>query len=402
MWGIDDAHGWIAIHPGIESWYNAEPCIEESIMKNLALLLMMSAVAVGGLSCGGTTPTPDQRGSGALTANAGKSAGTLRIDGDAPPLDARFTIYCAVVRGPNHVVEATQLKEQLNRSSGLHAWHIIHADDQSTLYYGYYRTFSDEKADPAEFARAQSEMRAVQAIKNAQGDALFQRVLFQPINEPDPDAPVAWNLANVPATAYWSLQVAAYYNYPERKQDAVAQVKDMRAKGIEAYYYHGETISSICVGAYPRSAIKEQDRSHVETPSPEDRPLVVAGTLPQNVDGTMKDKEGHRLVVESLRLEVKSPALAQAIRDFPQHIINGEAHAIRDKDGNPVYDPSFIVLVPHADERLASQQQDEDARNAAAARGADQATRAFINEVGANNDSTTRSRYGHLNSVDQK
>jgi hypothetical protein len=372
-------------------------------MRYFALVLLMSGLAIGASSCGGTAPPPDQKGPGALA--GGNGVGPGRIEGDAPPSDARFTIFCDVIRGPNHVAEAARLKEQLSSKYNLHAWHIIHADDQSTLYYGYYRTFTDDKSDPAEFAHSQADMKAIRNLMNGQNDRLFPRALFLSINEPDPDAPPKWNLANAPAGSYWSLQVAAYLDFPERKRMAVDQVRIMRERGIEAYYYHGETISSVCVGAWPRSAVKEQEADAARPASPDDRPLIIGDTLPGNIADNMYDKEGHKLLVESQKLEIKSPGLAQAIHDFPQHVINGEAHGMRDKNGALISDPSFLVVLPNVDERTAS--REPSPADVGADNGANEATRAILGndppkDFNSQPAPQPRERYGHLNSVDGK
>ena len=54
----------------------------------------------------------------------------------------------------------------------------------------------------------------------------------------------------------WSVQIAAYEGSTQRKKFAVDAVRDARAEGVPAYYYHGPSISSVCVGAWPRAAVR--------------------------------------------------------------------------------------------------------------------------------------------------
>lgn len=328
---------------------------------------LCAAVAMGVCACGGTptasTANPSMTGEAGSTSAApavgrGHETGTSvaakpvgrsnRFEGDAPPADARFTLLCDEIVGPDHVLRAAALKAQLIASTGLTAWHIVHTEDKSSLFFGYYRVADDASSDPGEYTRAQSDLHRLLEVKNSQGERLFRAVFFTPVDTADPDAPPEWNLANASAKAYWSLQIAAYRGSPERKQAAVASVKTLRGMGVEAYYFHGDSISSVCVGAFPREAVKEQDKDHAQS-SDETAPLlVVNGPLPP-LTSEMYNKEGQRLTVIAPKLTVLDPALAKAIREFPDHSINGMTYGRPDKDGNLIRDASFLVVLPSRD-----------------------------------------------------
>ncbi|HWE02597.1 MAG TPA: hypothetical protein VG326_09330 [Tepidisphaeraceae bacterium] len=346
------------------------------------LTVLSVALAMAGLSCGGNAPpqiqqntavtgTPDAIVGGTTATprsdSAPRSRDMGRLDGDAPPADARFTIFCDVFRGPDHVIRSTQLKDDLIQKTGMHAWHILHTEQQSMLCFGYYRIFDDSDHEPKETARAQADIKRVNAIKGPQGDRLFKLTLFVSIDEQDPESPAAWNLANAPANAYWSLQIGAYRASLERKQYAVDVVRAMRAAGIQAYYYHGDTISSVCVGAWPREAVKEQDASSAHTADPTATLLIVNQPLPQFASPDMRDREGNRLTVQAPKLEVTDPAMAKAIREYPDHAVNGEVHAIKTKDGQLIHDPSFLVVIPHGEGSPdpIAQQNNADSANGA-------------------------------------
>jgi hypothetical protein len=373
----------------------------------ISVPLLCLALVMGAMSCGGTTPPPGNAngtippaGGGTSTAVATPAAPSHkpngdRLEGDAPPVDAEFTLYCDVIRGPNHVLTATRLKEQLTGRDGLTAWHIIHAADQSMVFYGYYRTFDDKDHYPAEVARAQGDLHRIEALKNAQGDRLFRSAMFLPINQPDPEAPPQWDLARTPATAYWSLAIAAYKGSPDRKKYAVDAVRGLRAAGVEAYYCHGETISDVCIGAWPRGAIKEQDMSDAKTADQDSIPLVIGGgqQLPPNVSPNITDRQGNKLTIEAPKLEVLDPTLAQAIRDYPEHAVNGEVFWQTARNGQKIPSQSFIVLVPHPDNVPVPS---INRPGETAGRGADQAAGDILD-----NPTAPPSGFGHLRSVDQ-
>ena len=261
------------------------------------------------------------------------------------------------------------------RKSGLRAWHILHTEQKSMLCYGYYRTYDDREKDPKETARAQADLKAIDGLKDVQGDRLFKLALFQPVDEQDPESPAAWNLVNAPANAYWSLEIAAYRGSAARKQAAVDCVRQARASGIQAYYYHGETISSVCVGAWPREAIKEQDTAGAQTADPTAIPLLLNQPLPQPLASEMRDREGNRLTVIAPKLEIIDPTMAKAIKAYPDHAVNGELHVIKARDGQQIPDASFLVIIPHAE---ASRDPIAQQNNADSANGANRAATDII------------------------
>ena len=65
-----------------------------------------------------------------------------------------------------------------------------------------------------------------------------------------------WDLRDANAT--YTLQVGVYYNdanLQRRKAAAVAKCDALRAKGLEAYYYHADTCSMVTVGAFGPEAV---------------------------------------------------------------------------------------------------------------------------------------------------
>jgi hypothetical protein len=335
------------------------------------IALLALALATAGLSCGDTpppgqhtnaepsAPTQPLSGSGTPAAPAGPviAHNTPRAEADVPPVGARFQLFCDAIQGPNHVLRAAQRKAQLIQLTGDNGWHIIHADDQSTIYYGYYRSVSldDVKPDPRDVARAQADLRRIGNLTDSSGEKIFRATMFLPISEADPEAPPQWNLANAPVDAFWSLQIGAYRGNPQpgqptRKQAAVDSVRELRAAGFEGYYFHGETVSSVCVGAWPRSAVKEQQSVGGLAPRDmETRSMIIGGQLPKNINTeNLRDKDGHHVVVQAAKLEVLDPSMAEAIRKFPYHAIDGAVFGTPTKTGEMIPDSSFLVYVPHA------------------------------------------------------
>jgi hypothetical protein len=243
--------------------------------------------------------------------------------------------------------KARQIKQNLVKTSGMRDWHLLHQEEDSLLFYGYYKTYADPKA--------KADRARISAMADGAGNRPFSRAHFAPLDAADPVGPPEWNLAN--AKGYWSLQIAAYKDSPERKQYAVDAVKAARAQGIDAYYYHGDTMSLVCIGTWPREAVRTADEN--VRAGDQGQLKVVLPPLPPDVKDTpeLKGEGGQRLHVEAGRNEVVDPTLKAAMDTYPTMAINGTMYNTTRTDprtGKTVTTPdaSFPVKIPHNDPSL--------------------------------------------------
>ncbi len=223
----------------------------------------------------------------------------------------------------------------------LKGWYLVHHDEDSIVCYGYYASLSD--------AQAKNDKRRIESLTDVTGQPVFTGVCFQPIASPDPEAPPEWNLAKTSGRMYWSLQIAAFRDNPLRKKAAVEAVRDLRKQGIEAYYFHGPTISSVCIGAWPIQAVKRQGEDNVgHSSDPNSALFVVGDVLPQGARPPERDRDGNKLVTMAPKLEIVDPTLDAAIHKWPEHAVNYEVTEITSpKSGEKFRSPSFLVQIPH-------------------------------------------------------
>ena len=266
----------------------------------------------------------------------------------APPKDAQWTIYCWSIKGPNHVAQANELKANLLRTSSLRGWYVVHQEDHSALYYGYYRSFKNPK-DPKETQRLQGDQKAIQAIADSMGDRPFREAMPMLIVSPDPLAPPEWDLKN--ARGAWSLEIAVYLGSPQRKQAAIDAVREARKQGIEAYYFHGPNVSSVCIGAWPASAVQVHEPTQYLDEDREQPVLVVgpgAGAVSPGAKGVIDRNTNKQLKVLENNVEIVDPALAAMMKQYPHHILNGseEIISIRGRDGRTIDQPKTSMIVP--------------------------------------------------------
>jgi len=255
-----------------------------------------------------------------------------------PGQSAQWTLYCQTVRGPAHVQEANRLKSALMMNPQLPNWYLVHNEDESIVCYGYYNEVTD--------AVAKADKKRIDGLTGINGEPLFNGVVFQPIGSPDPDSPPEWNLANVPDSQYWSLQIAAFHGFPERKKYAVEAVREARAQGVQAYYFHGPTISSVCIGTWPIEAVKRQGEDNVARSDDPETPIIVLNdTVPQYLTPSKTDKKGNPVLIIAPRLDIIDPTLKEAIRKYPDHAVNGYVKVTKDVNGMEIRDASLLVQI---------------------------------------------------------
>lgn len=268
-----------------------------------------------------TTPSGANRNGPVVNAPAAAPAGPTI------PQGARFTIFCESFTGDDHVQRATTMKNVMVKSAKVKDWYIIHQDGQSTLYHGYYREFdaanATDSATKKEVQRAQNDKKMVESlpVPGRLDQRLFPRALFVSLDSPDPDAPPEWNLVN--AKGYWSVEIAVYSGV-ERKQLAVESVRDARGSNIPAYYYHGPSYSSVCIGVWPRTAVNEQSTEQINTIRQGSDVFVDVrggGISPEMRQNLMRDGKPIEVVVP--KVEILDQSLLATLRAYPEHHVDG-------------------------------------------------------------------------------
>ena len=130
--------------------------------------------------------------------------------------------------------------------------------------------------------KASAKLRELRAIRVTRQDNFGEySPFFSAIVIPLPGqdvGPDKWNLEK--ADGYYSVCVGVWHNDPKkkirsRKTLAVAHCKELRDKGHEAYFYHGESQSLVTIGVFGKDAVrmvKKYDRHGAKlTPETADR-----------------------------------------------------------------------------------------------------------------------------------
>jgi hypothetical protein len=332
------------------------------MMLRLFLTIVPVMFIVGIWGCGQSkappAPASDQPSVSPASPRATAQPAAVAEVGPNIPKDARWTIFCQAIGGPDHVLRGKARRDYLMQVTKLRDWHIVHEEQETTIYYGFYKEI-DEKIDPREAARKQADLKAVLALVDPQtGGRMFRAAFVTPLGSADPIAPPEWNLLNAKGDAYYTLEICVYKDSPERKQAAVDSVREARKQGVEAYYYHGPTSSSVCVGLFPQSAVRvvrESSRSNGSASGGAGHPGAVVGVAGMDIPDAAKGRDDVEVVQD--KTEIVDPKLNETIGNFPYHTLNGYgARMVADpKTGtiNRVHSPSVVVKVPRMKDGLA-------------------------------------------------
>ena len=186
---------------------------------------------------------------------AGSSGGWFGPQGEP------WTILCLELQGAGCQATARQIVEVLRGTDGIDAGKVRLEvqGDQARIYYGtYYR-----RTDPATRQRSipkqmRADLRLLKELTDGQGARYFLYARKVPAPSPDVGDP-QWDLRQ--AKDVYTLQVAVYFNDDQlhnRKLAAVEKVRQLRAKGLEAYYYHGQVRSIVTVGIFGEDAVLDE------------------------------------------------------------------------------------------------------------------------------------------------
>lgn len=307
-------------------------------------ILAAGIIAVGLAACTGPAGSPSAGSADPGGGAAAQAAGGSEQAGPVIPKGANWTIVCAMFSGADHARAGRAAREYLLNSTKLREWYLVHGANDTTLYYGYYREI-DHRVDPAEAGRAQSDRKTVAALTAQNGDRLFRSVLLVPLDAADPPAPPEWNLLSARSKGTYTLQVGVCKDDPDRKVKVVEAVREARAEGMEAYYYHGPTSSSVCIGVWPENAVRRTIQTEAKDPNVVR--MVVPGAL--NMPEHMTTPDGRPVEVVQEKIEILDRSLLAMLQKFPRQAVNGQEYrAVLDQQQKKrlVPYPSTIVTIP--------------------------------------------------------
>lgn len=289
----------------------------------------------GGSGAGSLTGQGGRGAQQVVPRGANQSGETVQASVSAPA-DAAFTIYCRDFTGPNHAAIAERVKQQVEQVSGLDDFYLVRGESRTVLYHGFYATF-DPAVDSREAERARAHRTRLESLVDARNAKIFPRTVFEPLERPDPPAPAEWDLHN--ARGYWTLLVLTYAGHADAKQAAIDAVREARKQGYEAYYWHNEGQSHVCVGTWPVEAIKRGKSMFEDNREKEDRGLVNPFDPPTKffsvgpLDSQFKqqlqqfrDDRGRPLEIYEVRVEILDPSLRQMYERLG-YSVNGQSLA---------------------------------------------------------------------------
>jgi hypothetical protein len=240
----------------------------------------------------------------------------------------KWTILCLELGGPESTQNARQIAKALKRTPGLDASEVkvVSQGRQTWIYYGtYYRKVDATTRTRSPSPELERDITLLRELVDEQGQRYFLGARRMPAPSAEADyAP--WALQNTDAT--YTLQVAVYYNdakLHERKKAALEKCRQLRKKGYEAYYYHGQTSSMVTVGTFgPEALLDKHGRVRYVDHDGVQRPVA------------------HRYCDEIIALQQKPECMYNLTNDNIEYNI--------DQDGRSVPVRSMVVRVPQREQ----------------------------------------------------
>src|SRR5262249_32297728 len=124
-------------------------------------------------------------------------------------------------------------------------------------------------------------------------------------------------------------------------------VRSLREKGVDAYYYHTSTASSVCVGCWQADAVSIVEAAQQDNDPTKDVVVLPAGTS-ESYEKLLIDNGAQTL---KSRVEILDPTINQMLIRFPAHDVNYEHREVVDPitQQPKLMDHAFLVRIPHPD-----------------------------------------------------
>ncbi|MCP4248118.1 MAG: hypothetical protein GY778_13820 [bacterium] len=172
-----------------------------------------------------------------------------------------WTIQCLELAGAGAVENAGQIAQTLRETPGIDPGRVRveTTADGAGIYYGTYQRAIDAKTGDRNIPnKLRDDLILLKELADPQGRRFFLHARIVPAPEPDAGKP-EWNLRQ--AEGIYTLQVAVYYNTDQmrdRKKAAAEKTRQLRGKGLEAYFYHGVSRSMVTVGTFGVDALLDE------------------------------------------------------------------------------------------------------------------------------------------------
>jgi hypothetical protein len=270
---------------------------------------------------------------GGCEADAGRDSSAWNLDTPdwmKPARDRRaeYSILLGRFHGSDRRERAEALRYRCKRDAGWEETFVVHEAGRSSVYRG---GFADRDA-------ARKPLAETKRFRAPDGGTPFVMSILVPYPMREPVGDARYDLSRVEEGTY-TVVIEVYYDETDSEEDyidaggrtekrrvtdrylaAAKRCEELRAEGVEAYFYHGPGNSLVTVGIFPESSIQSE---------------IVEG------------KEKKRIV---------DPRLIAVLENHPHLYVNGMkrqyATAAEDRDGAPVkfvYRPCYPALIPQAE-----------------------------------------------------
>ena len=177
---------------------------------------------------------------------SGDSGQSLTSSGPPDWAFCTVSVKDIVRTGADDLGRAKATVEQIRQQTGWSDLHIVQTETTIKICRGYFRSFSESKA--------QRTLEQVRGYKDSRGQRPFADATFSALPKEKKEiafGPAEWDVRRAPGEA--TLCIGFYVNADrcrDRLAAAIKEVRKLRDKGVEAWYYHGQYRSGVYVGHF--------------------------------------------------------------------------------------------------------------------------------------------------------
>lgn len=168
-----------------------------------------------------------------------------------------WTIMCAEFAGPRRRANAEETASVLSRTKDVRASDVQldHGPERSRINYGRYMRYPHRRTGKLSApSKMVKDLKLIRDLAGPEGGRFFFDARLTPAPTPDVGNP-DWHLRN--NRGAYTLRVAIFFREGEMTEPKVYAAKyceELREKGYDAYYRHGDFTSEVYVGSFGEDA----------------------------------------------------------------------------------------------------------------------------------------------------
>ncbi|MCL2701484.1 MAG: hypothetical protein FWE88_07295 [Phycisphaerae bacterium] len=249
--------------------------------------------------------------------------------------DVRILLYTWDAEDGDHAGHAARVKAIIERDKFKNLT-IISKQNTTELYMGRYITIE----------AAEDDLKMAKAYKNTRwGDDrpfAFARTVLTPGKDVGPPE---WNLMNVHTKYVYTVVVMTYHDqdkYVGRRQRAVEACRKLRSQGELAFFHHGASSSSVCVGLFKINGVRIRMAPAMASDTERGVPTIEKRYPSAEVQAVLKKYPA--ILANDRQMIITVPTAKKPNMDVSSVTLTGDADRLGSFE--EFHAPSYVIEIP--------------------------------------------------------